>query len=292
MKRVLIALLLATVTFAQTKSAPRPTPKPAAAANSALPTEATVNSFMRQMFGYDPTLQWEVGPITMSEYGLPQADVKVAGQQGQQTLRLYITPDGKHAVNGEMIPFGADPFATARAQLAAANGPARGPADAPVTIVEFSDLQCPHCKSAQPIVDKLLASNPNARLVFEHFPLQGHDWARVAASWADCIGRSNNDAFWKFVQGVYDAQNEITAANANEKFASIAEAGGADSARAMTCAQTPETRARVDAALKLGEQVGVTGTPTLFINGRKIANVAGAPFETLDAITKFAASSK
>ena len=70
------------------------------------------------------------------------------------------------------------------------NGPSRGPADAPVTLVEFSDLQCPHCKEAQPTIDKLMAEEKNARLVFQNFPLPAHDWAAKAAYYGDCIGRS------------------------------------------------------------------------------------------------------
>ena len=84
-------------------------------------------------------------------------------------------------------------------------GPARGPADAPVTIVEFSDLQCPHCKEAQPVFEKLMAEEPNVRLVFQNFPLAipAHDWAAKGAAYADCMGASSNDAFWKFIHGVY-----------------------------------------------------------------------------------------
>ncbi len=73
---------------------------------------------------------------------------------------------------------------------------------APVTVVEFSDLQCPHCKEAQPNLDRLAAEDKNARIVFQNFPLPMHDWAMKAASYADCVARSSPDAFWKFVESI------------------------------------------------------------------------------------------
>ena len=121
------------------------------------------------------------------------------------------------------------------------NGPSRGPADAPVTVVEFSDLQCPHCKEAQPTIDKLMAEEKNARLVFQNFPLPSHDWAAKAAYYGDCIGRTSPDAFWKYVASVYDAQKDITASNADEKLTALAEQAGAKGADTAACAAKPET---------------------------------------------------
>jgi protein-disulfide isomerase len=262
-------------------------------ASASAPTTDEVNSFMRHMFGYDPKLQWQVVRIAPSEAsGMSEVLVSVKTDQGQQPLQLFITPDGKHAINGEMVPFAADPFAAARQVLAHANGPSKGPADASLTIVEFSDLQCPHCKAAQPVVDRLLADNPNARFVFQNFPLSIHNWAMKAAEWADCIGRENNDAFWKFVSGVYQAQDRITAENADTELQNLAGNSGANAQTAKTCAADPGTKTRVDQSLALGKEVGITGTPTVYLNGRRIADVVGIPYDMLNAIAKFQAESK
>src|SRR6202040_2992719 len=148
--------------------------------------------------------------------------------QGQQNNRLYVTSDGKYALIGDIIPFGTRPFDAARDELSKkADGPSRGPADAPVTVVEFSDLQCPHCKEAQPTIDKLMSDEKNVRLVFQNFPLSSHDWAAKAAYYGDCIGRTSPEAFWKYVASVYDAQKDITASNADEKLTAIADHSGA-----------------------------------------------------------------
>ncbi len=266
-------------------------PPPVPTFSTRLPSEETVNAFMKQMFGYDPSVTWKIVTIRPSQAeGLTEVLVVLSNAQGQQNSRLYVTTDGNHAVIGDIIPFGVHPFTPAQEALSKGiNGPSRGPADAPVTVVEFSDLQCPHCKDAQPTVDKLMAEEKNARLVFENFPLPSHDWAAKAAAYADCIGQSSNDSFWKFLQGVYDAQKEITAANADEKLTALADQTGVKGADTAACAAKPETVGRVQRSVALGASLEVNGTPTLFINGRKISNVGGLPYEVLKGLTEFAA---
>jgi protein-disulfide isomerase len=260
-------------------------------AGAALPTEDTVNSFMQQTFGYDQTITWKIASIKPSvAQGLAEVSVIITSAQGQSVTTLYVTPDGKHALAGDILPFGAKPYAPAHDALKKGlTGTARGPENSPVTIVEFSDLQCPHCKEAQPTVDKLLADEPSAHFVFQQFPLPMHNWAAKAAAYADCVGRSSKDAFWKFIQGTYNDQANITESNADEKLTGIADKAGVKGTEIAACAAKPDTKSRVDQSVALGQAVGVTGTPTLFINGRRIANVAGTPYEILKGIVEFSA---
>jgi protein-disulfide isomerase len=255
-----------------------------------LPTEETVNSFMQQTFGYDPSVTWKIASIKPSlAAGMSEVVVIVGNSQGQQVTTFYVTGDGKHALVGDMIPFGARPYQETRDTLEKGlNGVARGPADAKVTIVEFSDLQCPHCKDAQPVLDKLLMDEPGAKFVFQQFPLASHNWAGKAAAYADCIGRTNKDAFWKFVQKTFDEQNNITESNADEKLTAFADEAGAKGADAAACAAKPDTKTRLDQSVALGTSVGVTGTPTVYINGRRIANVNGLPYEILKNLVEYA----
>ncbi len=256
-----------------------------------LPSEETVNAFMKQMFGYDSAVSWKIASIKpATAEGLAEVLVVVSNAQGQQTNRLYVTSDGKHALVGDIIPFGTHPFAAAQEALSKGlDGPSRGPADAPVTIVEFSDLQCPHCKEAQPTIDKLISEEKNARLVFESFPLPSHDWAAKGAYYADCIGQSSGDSAWKFIQSVYTAQTEISAANADEKLTALSDQAGAKGSDIAACAAKPETAGRIQRSVALGTSLEVNGTPTLFINGRKISNVGALPYEVLKGLTEFAA---
>ena len=94
-------------------------------------SEATVDSFLKQMFGWNQDLTWKIAEIKPAEAaGFTEVTAVFNTPQGQQVFRVYVTPDQKFAMTGDMVPFGADPFAPARAMLKAANGPSHGPADA------------------------------------------------------------------------------------------------------------------------------------------------------------------
>ncbi|HXC44927.1 MAG TPA: DsbA family protein [Candidatus Dormibacteraeota bacterium] len=290
---VLIFILLFAGAMATAQS-PAPT-KPADGSTGApalnLPSEATVDSFMQQTFGYEAQVSWKIASIKPAPVpGLVQVDVVLATPQGQQASRFYVTADGEHAVVGDIIPFGAKPFdPTKKALEKGISGPSRGPKDAAVTIVEFGDLQCPACKAAQPAIEALVTAEPKARFVFQNFPLEMHNWAAKGAAYADCVGHASNEAFWKFVAKTYETQADITAENADEKLTALADGAGVKGADIAACATTPVTKAHVDASLALGKAVNVTGTPTLFINGRTIGNVGQVPADSLKGLVDFAA---
>jgi protein-disulfide isomerase len=284
---VLISALLA---GAQPKPAAKPAPTTAAKAkaSSGLPSEETVNAFLQQTFGYNPQLSWRVQEIKPSGVpGLSEVDVVVVSPQGEQPNKFYVSSDGEHALIGDIIPYGAHPFTADFKKLKERiDGPTRGPADAPVVIVEFSDLQCPHCKEAQPVIEKLLSEEKNVRLVFQNFPLPMHNWAAKAAAYADCVARVSNDAAWKFIQGAYDAQADITESNADDKLNAIADAVGMKSADIAVCAAKSETVGRVERSVELGRSVNVNSTPTIFINGRSVG-LGGIPYESLKNLVDF-----
>ena len=291
-------LLLVGISIAQTKPAQpaKPAAKPAAAApakeaSTGLPSEDTVNSFLFQTFGYDPTVSWKVAEIRPSDMpGLAAVAVVITNSQGSSVSRLLVSSDGKHAIAGEVLPFGAKPFEDAKIKLEkGVNGPAKGPSKAAVTIVEFSDMQCPHCAKASPQVEQLLALEPDAHFVFQNFPLPSHDWAEKAAGYVDCVGRDSKDAVWKFIAKTFEEQSNITQSNADEKLKAIATASGANADEVAACAVKPDTKARIEASLALGKSVGVNGTPAVFINGR---NSGGASLEVQRKMVVFEASQK
>ena len=270
---------------AQAKNAATPSTEKAA-----LPSQATVEGFIKQMFGWNQELTWKIADIKPAEaQGFSEVTAIFNTPQGQQMFRIFVAPDQKFAFTGDMVPFGADPFATARADLKAANGPSHGPADPAVTIVEFGDLECPACKAAQPNVTKLMEEEPKARLIFQNFPLETiHKWAMLGATYVDCVGRENNDALWKFISIVYEHQGEITAENADAKLKEYAKAAGVNPDTVSACAAKPETEKRVRESMALGEKLGVTSTPTFFINGRKVVGFGNnTPYDVVKAIVDF-----
>lgn len=276
------------------RPAAKPAAKPAASASGAvpmvLPSEDTVNAFLFQTFGYDPTITWKVTDIRPSEIpGIADVTVIITNAQGPNSNKLLVSSDGKHAITGDILPFGAHPFDEARMKLEkGVNGPAKGPAKAPVTIVEFSDMQCPHCQKVAPMVDSLLAQEPDAHFVFQNFPLPSHNWALKAAGYVDCVGRASNEAVWKFIAKTFEDQANITEANADEKLKAIATASGANADEVAACAVKPETKSRIEASVALGRSVGVNGTPSIYINGRGLSG--GVPVDTLKKIVDFMAS--
>ena len=290
-KLIPVLLLTSILGVAQSSTTGKPADKPASGAAVNLPSEATVDSFMQQTFGYEPQVSWKIASIKPAPVpGLAQVDVVLASPQGQQISRFYVTADGEHSVIGDIIPFGARPFDPVKKTLEkGSTGPSRGPKDAAVTIVEFGDLQCPVCKAAQPVIEALIAAEPKARFVFQNFPLEMHNWAAKGAAYADCVGQASNDAFWKFVGKVYETQADITAENADEKLTALADGAGVKGADIAGCATTPVTKAHVEASVALGKSVEVTGTPTLFINGRKIGSVDPRGADAYKELVEFAA---
>lgn len=286
-KRILILILSFSVIFGLTTAfAQDKTAKPA---EVVLPSEETVNGFMRYTFGYDEGTTWKITKIQPSPYGLAEVNVVLAQKDQQAAYRLLVTPDGSHVIVGDAIPFGLKPFESARKKLdAGATGPSKGLPTAAVTIVEFSDFQCPHCKEAQPAIEKILTAHPEVKFVFQNYPLPMHDWARKAAAYADCVGHSAKpDAFWKFASDVFEAQSQITASNADEKLTAIAGGTGVKGSEIATCAAVPATDGHVQKSIDLGNATEVTSTPTFFINGRKVGNLTGVPDNILNEILAF-----
>lgn len=280
---LILAVGLVVMAAAQKSASPSP----------GLPSLETANAFMKRMFGYDPAVTWQIVEIKAST--IPNVSEIVVRVGNQPTVsRLYITPDGRNAILGEAMPFGADPFAANRTQLSQrAKGRARGAANAAVTIVAFEDLQCPSCKQAHPILEKLLTEVPNSRFVFQQFPLTAiHKWAFRAAVVSECVADEREEAFWKFVDSVYEHQAEINDANAEQKLLAYAVAAGADSAALRACVARPEGEQRVNASLELGRSLGVSATPTVFINGRKATQVGAIPYDKLKALVQFEATVK
>lgn len=259
------------------------------------PTPQEVNSFLKQLWGYDPNRVWQVARIEKTLAPNVSRVTILVGEQGVShspaTTTFFVTPDGKHAIAGpDVIVFGADPFAEVRTQLQQqANGPYRGAASRDLMMVEFADLQCPHCKEAAKSLDQLAQDFPNARIVFENYPLtKVHPAAEKAAEYGVCVAQQKgNAAFFKYVQAVYDNQAGL-ATTADQVLKDAVSKAGADPASVAACSSTPAAKAAVDASVNLGNQIGVNQTPILFVNGRAIP-VAGLPYNTLKQIVAFSA---
>lgn len=244
---------------------------------AAHPTVETVNGFLHALWGVDENRIWSVASIQPTTApGVVRVQVYLAEKQQPgkmaQTV-MYITPDGKHAIAGEVVNFGLQPFAEIRTLLQQqATGPARGAASKDLEFVEFADLQCPGCKAAQATIDQLAQDFPQARIVYENLPLTAvHPFALQAAAVGQCVRQSKGDpAFFTYAQKVYETQADLTAAKVDATLRAAATAAGVDPSAAMTCATSPATTEAVNAIAKLAAEIGVSNTPTLVVNGRAL----------------------
>lgn len=307
-----VGCLLASVCLGQAAPAPSPS-SPAAPANinpnaspfppidpanftASTPTKETVDTFLKVQIGYDSSRLWQVNSIRKTlAPGFSEVTVLVtekASTEQARGFRLLITPDQKFAIqDAEPVPFGAHPFADARALLEKkADGPSRGSKSNDLVIVEFSDLECPHCKAAEPIIDNLLRDYPAARIVYQNFPLTRiHPWSHKAAAYGVCVAQQSNELFFKFVTDVFASQEQTTESNVDDMLNAAATKAGADATKAAACAVAPAALAKVDASVALANELGVSSTPTLYINGRPVSMGPNVTYELLQQIVNYQA---
>ena len=154
--------------------------------------------------------------------------------------------------------------------------PERGPKDAPITIIEFSDYECPFCKQAEATVQKVLKTYGNqVRFVYRDFPLEIHPNARAASEAAHCAQAQGK--FWEYHDKLMAAE-DVDA----DKLKSMADEVKLDRAKFDECVAKQQFKAAVDKDIADGTEIGVTGTPAFFINGRMLAGAE--PFERFQEI--------
>lgn len=141
--------------------------------------------------------------------------------------------------------------------------PFKGPANAPVTLTLFTDFECPYCSKMIPLIEEVLQRNPKTvKVVLKNMPLNFHKMARPAAHAA--LAAHKQGKFWEFHDHLFEEKNL-----SNEKIDAIATALKLDMKKYMADKQSPEIIAKVEKDIKDAEKAGVTGTPTVFINGRR-----------------------
>lgn len=272
---------------------PQPNPKFFTADS---PSVATVDAFLKALWGYDPSRIWRVMAIQKTPAPGVSRIVVFIAQKGQanqqpQSVQFMTTPDGKYAIAGDqVVTFGEKPFAPLRATLQQkADGPAKGAAGKDLLLVEFADMQCPHCKEAEGVMNQLVKDFPNARVVFQNYPLtEIHPFAYKAASYGVCVAQKSNDAFFTFLHEVFAKQEALTPEAGDQTLAAAVTAAGQDPAAVASCASSPATKAKVDAQIKLAEDSGVDQTPMLSINGHLVP-LGNVPYEVLKQMVSFQA---
>lgn len=164
-----------------------------------------------------------------------------------------------------------------RRDVAEGGRPARGPVDAPITIIEWSDFQCPYCQQATATVERVLAAyGDRIRFVYRHYPLPNHPDAIPAAEASLCA--AEQDRFWPFHDRLFANQDQLSVDGLKRHAATL----GLNAATFNACVDSRKFRAEVEADMAAAEEAGVTGTPAFFINGRPLGGAQ--PYEAFERV--------
>jgi len=150
----------------------------------------------------------------------------------------------------------------------------RGPMDAPVTLIEYSDFQCPACAAYYPLVERLFSeSSTTLRFVYRHYPLPQHKNADLAARAAEAA--NSQGKFWEMSQQIFENQtswSELGDARARQIFAGYAASLGLNMEKYSTDLESAGTKQKVRDQYREGVAIGINSTPTFFVNGKTITN--------------------
>jgi protein-disulfide isomerase len=324
MKNVAMAMVLATAVvgssaWAQTPGAPTVSPATAEAQQAGVPqapavktpvdpfppvnlknftasspTTAEVNAFLKAAWGYDGNRIWSVAAIEKTPAPGVSRVVVYSTDKTQPTKitpnEFFVTPDGKHAIAGGVVDFGAHPFDERQALLRQqADGPAEGAESKGLELVVFGDLLNARSKETQDTVNNLMRDIPQARVVFENLPADGSPYAMHTAEEGVCVRKAKGDAaFYKYVDAVYRAQKSLTAATLQAALDEAVTTAGAEPKSVNACAASPETKATVEATIALAKEAGIDAAPALVVNGRVLPPV-NIPYETMKEIVAYQA---
>jgi protein-disulfide isomerase len=227
-------------------------------------------AFIRDLYAWGPEFTLRVGPATQSvaaDYYRVPFNVSYQGQS--EAGEVFVSKDGKSVLRGDIFNLHGDPFTGVLDHLHTAGNPATGPADAPVTLVEFADFECPHCREFHEAFAAIKAKYPQIRLIFKDYPLVDiHPWAQTAAIAARCAYRQSPDAFWKMHDTIFNDQDNITPNTAWDQLNGFAKDQGLDADTFKTCMSSQDAANAVNANRADAIALGVLSTPTVYVNGR------------------------
>lgn len=279
--------IAAGLAIAACNSAPTSAPPPA---TSPVPT-AKAEDVAKRIEEYftksvTPGIVLKAGGIAASEVpGWNKGTLDVDAGGNKQSIPFLVSPDGRYFISGEITDLTVDPLQANMRKIDLEGRPFRGPADAKVTIVEFSDFQCPFCSRGYQILEEQVMPEyeGKVRLFFKHLPLKSiHPWAEGAALASECAAVQSTDGFWKMYHALFKNQRELNQDNLKAKVTELAKAAGLDEAKFSECYEHKTALPRIEKDLAEAAAVGASSTPTFFINGRRLEGAQ--PLENFKAI--------
>lgn len=264
--RILVSgLLFAALCFAQGSPAPK----------KSFLDKATLEAYVRHIFVWPPRINVTVSdPKPSSIEGFLQTTVTGSMGAAAQSVNFFVSRNGEKIVQGVSFDVKENPFKSNIDGLKTTFAPGLGTVGAPVVVVVFSDFQCPHCKDeAKMLRDNLVQTfSKEVRAYFKDFPLeQIHDWAKPAAIAGRCVYREDQAKFWDFHDWAFANQDKLTLATLRSRLEGFLTDQKISAPPVMKCFDTKATEADVESSAAEGRALEVNSTPTLFVNGRKLA---------------------
>ncbi len=235
--------------------------------------KADLEFYIRHLYVWGPQIKVEVGDYEPSPIeGLMQTSVRATYQLASEERTFYVSKDGKQVLEGRIFEVEKNPFHETIEKLTTENQPSFGTPGAPVVIVVFSDFQCPYCaQEAKTLRTEIPKAYPEqVRVFFHDYPLPTHNWSKPAAIAGRCIFEQEPLVFWDFHDWIFENQNSITPTNLIDKVMEFASGKGVDALKLGGCIERGETAETIEQSIKQGQSAGVSSTPTLFINGRRM----------------------
>ncbi len=181
---------------------------------------------------------------------------------------VLLTEDGKSLLVGDLVDITVDPFKEISDKISLDDSPVKGNSNAKVTVVEYSDFQCPYCRRGSEMIPQIISDyGDKVKVVYKQMPLANHNWAKAASVASICSYKQGNDKFWSFHDTLFSKQREIKLETSEQQFRDIAKEVGLDMASYNKCLNSKDVADKVQADIKEAELIGVNSTPTFVING-------------------------
>jgi protein-disulfide isomerase len=247
---------------------------------------------IREQFKLPAATSVTAGPFHNSDFRDFLATTVTADNGKQkQTHDFYITKDNRTLVLGTVFNLGLDLKREALRTIVTTNQPTQGPAHAPVTIVEYADLECPMCGRLHEFLEKKLLPKygDKVRVIFKEFPLvEIHDWSLTAAIANECVYEIKPEAFAPYRSWIFQNQSGTNAANLRDALLGYADQVGVDRVRLAGCLDSKASLPRVNEGTREAKRLEIHSTPTCFINGRMLVGYPSdeAYYKAVDAALK------
>jgi len=290
--------VLGVATFARESLAANPAASPQATETpppNALPPnpalDARVTTYLQKRFMIADPAHIQLGPVIPTlMHGVYSRILRVSNDRGQSVAAtIYTNATADQMIltqgQGQIYDLAKDPWEKIDLKpIHLEDRPSMGTPEAALTIVEFADFECPFCARAFSTLETMVHSNykDKIRVIYKSYPLNSHPWAIRAALGAECARLQNPEAFWNFARDYYSSQGSITVKNIDAHIHATAKRLNLDVPTLEACMAGKAALARVEQDQKDGTAVGVTSTPTLFVNEVRVVGLPeGKAFEWL-----------